>query len=118
VLFFRTIAYLELPTDKGIRRVERFMITKEMRELIEAFDKGEGIIPEGGFSLRAMTPGRRLEHMRLTKRARGARERLRGEREVKQRHGNQGIGAYADEPIVVDLAVRSGSGAVHFTVKP
>lgn len=40
VLFWRSVAYVELPGPDGRRRVERFYLSSEMRDLIENFDKG------------------------------------------------------------------------------
>src|SRR5262245_38210917 len=60
VLFFRNVAYLDLPAEDGTRRVERFMMSDGMRALVESFDRGEGVIPEAGFCLRAPTSSQRL----------------------------------------------------------
>src|SRR5262245_4299980 len=42
VLFFRSIAYVEMPNEDGRRLVRRFLLTAGTRALIEAFDRGEG----------------------------------------------------------------------------
>jgi hypothetical protein len=52
VLFYRDVAYVEVPTESGETRVERFLTPRVMRDKIEAFDKGEGFIPKAGFTLR------------------------------------------------------------------
>lgn len=111
VLFFRRVAYVELPDSAGKKRVERFFMDKGMRKLVEAFDSGKGVIPEGGFLLKAPSPGMTFEHSRVKKNARRERQKLLGKAEQK---GNKGFGKYEDAPLVVDLAVRSGTGAVHF----
>jgi hypothetical protein len=115
VLFWRTVAYVELPSPSGKRRVERFELSPEMRSLIENFDRGKKVPIEAGFELRAVRPSRAFEHkldlnrkQRLKKAA-----MLNGER-ISKAVGNQGKGAYSRPAIVVDLEVRSGKGRVHF----
>jgi hypothetical protein len=39
VVFFRTVAYVELPDGKGSTRIERFALTKETKRLIIKFDR-------------------------------------------------------------------------------
>jgi hypothetical protein len=112
VLFFRSVAYVELPDDAGKKRVERFTMTPGMRKLVEAFDAGKSVIPEGGFLLKAPTYSRTFEHSRAKKTAQRERQKLLGKAERK---GNAGSGRYEDAPLVVDLSVRSGTGAVHFS---
>ncbi len=115
VLFFRSVAYVELPDDKGTRRVERFVMGDSMRDLVESFDRGEGIIPEGGFLLRRPMPCERLdsETKARSNRKANARRKLEGQREPGPGIG-QGRGKYRDQPLLVDLEVRNGSGAVQF----
>ncbi len=113
VLFFRQVAYIEMPNESGVRRVERFVMGKSMRNLIESFDQGKGVIPEGGFLLRAPTPAHRLDIKAARGRAADVRRKLEGR--THRSVGQRGKVKYADEPIVVDLSVRNGTGAVHFT---
>ncbi len=113
VLFFRTVAYIEMPTESGERRVERFIMGPAMRDLIESFDQGKGVIPEAGFLLRAPTPACRLDIKAERGRASEIRRRLEGR--SRKIVGCKGTGKYQDKPIVVDLGVRNGQGAVHFT---
>jgi hypothetical protein len=112
VLFFRSVAYVELPDQQGRRRVERFIMGDSMRGLIESFDRGEGVIPEGGFVLKVPRPSRTLE---VASRARAgrkaaARRRLEGRREATE----VGKDGHREGPVLVDLSVRSGTGAVRF----
>jgi len=113
VLFFRTVAYVELPKEDGSMRVERFDMPSTMRALVEAFDRGEDVLPKAGFVLKAPSPCNRMDSLVRKGRRRALRERqkLIGK---STRVGNQGIGRFRDRPITVDLAVRSGTGAVHF----
>ena|SRR5215471_1294283 len=113
VLFFRSIAYVELPDREGKHHVERFFMDEDMRSLVDSFDRGLGTIPEAGFVLKPPTMGQRLGVDREKRREAGQRYRDRRKLEGtrKGRHGGQ----YRDKPVVLDLAVRSGQGAVHFT---
>jgi hypothetical protein len=117
VLFFRGVAYVELPDSSGRKKVERFRMGEKMRDLIAAFDRGETVIPEAGFLLRAPSRSKSLESER--RRATDKRERIqRSDRKVIRGSGiGQGKGKYRDDPIFVDIDVRSGIGAVHFTCK-
>jgi hypothetical protein len=122
VLIFRSIAYADIPDKHGVRRVERFRLTRGMRELIEAFDRGEGVLPEGGFLLKAPTESYTLDFKRVKKLQQAIRRRadqqIVGESVTDESacQGQQGIGKYRDRPIILDL-VRSGTGAVHFPYK-
>ncbi|CEF48270.1 unnamed protein product [uncultured bacterium] len=120
VLFFRSVAYVELPDGNGVHRVERFIIGESMRGLIQAFDRGEKVIPEAGFVLKAPTPGETLnsELKRRRERASSERRRLEGRMTVDEPAAGtgRGKGKYVDEPRLVDVDVRSGLGAVHFTL--
>jgi hypothetical protein len=173
VLIFRTVAYVELPNEDGSRRVERFVVGPAMRDLIEAFDRGEGVIPSAGFTLRAPPKSETLEglrkeaHRQLQRQRKDTRPKLIGRaRQVKVAASapitpaskaaasggaaprasvptspasraavpssppfkgvgpppnglGQGRGKYRDDPLYVNLELRSGSGAVHFaSAKP
>jgi hypothetical protein len=56
VLIFRSVAYVELPDEGGARKVERFVLHPCMRDLVESFDRGKGVIPDRGFLLKAPSP--------------------------------------------------------------
>jgi hypothetical protein len=118
VLFYKTVAYIELPGEDGEKRVERFSMAPGMRALVESFDRGEGIIPEAGFVLKPPKRSEKLEYERnksATSRESAKRRKLLGT--MRPRNGNQGKGRYELPSIAVDLSVRSGIGAVHFTCK-
>lgn len=113
VLFFRRVAYVELPRKDGTIRVERFLLGRGMRELIEAFDRGETTIPKAGFVLKTVNPSDRFEQQRKKsekRREQRARQKIEG-----RMVGGRGFGALKDKPLNGDLSVRSGTGAVHFT---
>jgi hypothetical protein len=116
VLFWRSVAYVELPGPNGRRRVERFILSSEMRDLIENFDKGNDVADFAGFELKRPGPSRTFEgnaarHKRRRDNIRHAL--LKGTRK-QPRRGLQGKGKYSKPSLVVDLEVRNGSGRVHF----
>ena len=119
VLFWKSVAYVELPGPNGKRRVERFMLSPEMRGLIENFDQGNDIATVAGFELKRPRPS-------STFAGKSARENKRREKMRKARingviknlkRGAQGEGTYSKPSIVVDLEVRNGSGMVQFKKK-
>jgi hypothetical protein len=116
VLFWRSVAYVELPGPRGKRRVERFILSSDVRDLIENFDKGNDVATLAGFELKAPGPSRTFEgntarHRRLRERKRKAL--INGVRKGEKR-GEQGEGRYSKPSIVVDLEVRHGTGRVQF----
>ncbi len=123
VLFYRSVAYIDLPFE-GRRRVERFLMPDKMRDLVESFDRGETKIPQDGFVLKAPTPSNTLNNTAKKSsedRLRAKRRMLEGQSaEVRKKSPGlgQGKGKFRDKPLVMDLAVRSGIGAVHFTHRP
>jgi hypothetical protein len=64
VLFLRRIAYVELPTEDGSMRVERFSMTEAVMKLIADFDSGNPIVPKGGFLLKPPTHSNTLDEKR------------------------------------------------------
>lgn len=116
VLFWRSVAYVELPGPKGNRRVERFILSSEMRNLIENFDKGNEVAMSAGFELKRPGPSRTFEgnaarHKRMRENKKKAL--LNGVSKSPKR-GAQGEGVYSKPSIVVDLEVRNGTGRVQF----
>lgn len=116
VLFLRTIAYVEVPDENGSTRVERFIMSEAVCQLVRNFDMGDKVIPNGGFLLLAPHKALQLENMR-SKQAKQAKKKrealLRGEK-VKRVRKSKGRES-RDKPKLIDLEVRNGSGMVHFT---
>lgn len=119
VLFFLGVAYVQLPCSDGTKRVERFLLTHAMRELISTFDRGQPVLPEGGFVMKAPNPSHTLDGMKDAKHRRKARVQeamLRGE--LSPVNSRMGVGSghkrYSHK-YEIDLEVRSGKGHVHFT---
>ena len=115
VLFFRRIAYVEIPDENGESKVERFFMSESVHNLIRDFDRGNAIIPHGGFLLKAPSPSNTLESKRIKQRANEKRIKealLKGEslESVKKpKHSS------VKKPKEIDMEIRSGKGMVHFT---
>ena len=119
VLFWRSVAYVELPGPDGKRRVERFTLPPEMRDLIENFDRGNKVSEVAGFELKRPRPTETLEGKLKKNRAWKERNRkalLAGT--ARRKNGSQGKGKYSKPAIVVDLEVRDGKGRVQFKNTP
>jgi hypothetical protein len=127
VLFWRSVAYVELPGPHGKRRVERFILSPEMRELVENFDKGHAVAEVAGFELKKPSSSHTLAGKIRKNRAWKAKRRkalLNGTALESRRltagakKGSQGDGKYSKPAIVVDLEVRDGKGRVQFKKEP
>jgi hypothetical protein len=116
VLFWRRVAYVELPGPDGKRRVERFALSSEMRDLIENFDKGNKVQEVAGFELKRPVPSETFEGKSARNKKQAARKRkaLLNGTSTRPKRGIQGEGKYSKPAIVVDLEVRNGKGQVHF----
>lgn len=116
VLFWKSVAYVELPGPNGKRRVERFLLSPDMRNLIENFDKGNPVATVAGFELKKPKPSATFVGKLETNRAWRARRKqalLKGV-SSSPKNGVQGEGKYSKPAIVVDLEVRDGKGRVQF----
>ena len=120
VLFLLSVAYVELPGPDGKRRVERFTLPPDMRELIENFDKGNSVATVAGFELKKPRPSLAFERQYETHlRSRGRRKQaLLNGSQARAKRGSQGEGRYSKPAIVVDLEIRNGKGRVHFKNAP
>jgi len=119
VLFWKSVAYVELPGADGKKRVERFQLGPQMRDLIEDFDKGLPVSEVAGFELKKPRPsytldGKLAKNRRLKQRRKDAV--INGT--INQRNGRKGKGKYGRPAIVVDLEVRNGKGRVQFKNEP
>ncbi len=114
VLIYRATAYVELPSENGALKVERFTLTPAMRSLVEAFDKGEIVIPAAGFVLRAPSKSQTLDGIRKNWHRNGLKNRARKRATRRQLLGESAKSekAYCADPI--HGIVRNGTGAVHF----
>lgn len=111
VLFLKSVAYVDLPDEHGVRRVERFQMSRQMRDLVESFDRGQPIRDVAGFELRKPRPSYTLK----AKAASNLLQRHSRSKKAKQKPaGTQGKGAYSRAALPVDLSVRNGMGRVHF----
>lgn len=120
VLFWRCVAFVELPAPKGGKRVERFELSPQMRDLIDSFDRGHTVQDLAGFELKRPRPSQTFEGMARRKREANARRKealLLGTRQSIKK-GRQGEGRYSKPVRVVDLEIRNGSGRVQFKAGP
>ena len=114
VLFFRTVAYVDLLDEHGVRKVHRFRIEPPAQEFIRAFDAGEDVGP-GGFRLSPPPPGMTLNGVAEQRRKRTASRReaiLKGEtHEPDPRFRHAGM----NRPTAARFRnFRSGAGMVQF----
>lgn len=63
VVFFGTVAYVDVLNNRGNRQVERYLINKEGRDLIKRFDKGNKV-SVAGFKLLGIPAGSTTEAKR------------------------------------------------------
>lgn len=116
VLFWRSIAYVELPGPDGTRRVERFTLSPEMRDLVENFDQGNYVATDAGFELKRPRPSRTFEGNTARHRRYRAVKRkalIKGVRKG-EKQANRDKVKKSTTSIVVDLEVRNGTGRVQF----
>jgi hypothetical protein len=116
VLFWKSVAYVDLPSKSGVRRVERFMVPTDMRRLIEAFDKGKDVTHFAGFELKRPKPSATFAGKLKTNRM--SRERCRKALllgvNTSTKNGRQGEGKLKKPYGAIDIQVRDGTGMVHF----
>lgn len=119
VMFYTTVAYVDLPDEKGKRKVFRFCMPAGARRLIERFDR-TGEAPPGGFRLIAPKPSITFE---------GKARKNQVQRKRRREALLQGIklptrpkAGTRTEPLTINggkdgtlEGVRNGTGMVHFT---
>ena len=138
VLFFRTVAYLEMPDETGEPVIERYSLPASMSKLIADFDKngGKNLKAGTGFTLRPPNKTHRLNYLRKKTRKRRkanpARERIydaKHREKIKVRRAALLVGSRRSiiqskkgtitTPIHMDtsgMEVRNGVGMIHFLV--
>lgn len=112
VLFYRTVAYVELPKEDGTSQVERFVMPKAMRDLIANFDMGKEVIPKAGFVLRPPAKSDSIDTER--EKSRLYRENNKRKKLLGEATGHGGT-RRNPSPVLHVMEVRNGTGAVHFT---
>ena len=60
VVFFRSVAYIDLPDAHNVRHIHRFMLPHETRDKIAEFDR-TGVAATGGYTLLPPTRSATLE---------------------------------------------------------
>jgi len=101
--FLRMTAYVDLPDARGRLKVNRFILSKDVRKQIAKLDK-TGKADPGGFLLRAPSPGCTLAHKMAYARKR-EREIESGKRIVEPRRRLRNA-----KPKAMGLEVRDGRG--------
>jgi hypothetical protein len=65
MVFMRTIAYVDLEDEDGIRKVHRFRMGSRMEQAVAEYDRTDGeIFRPGTYLLRAPSPSVTLNHLR------------------------------------------------------
>jgi hypothetical protein len=85
VLVFRSIAYVDLPDENNKRAVNRFTVSPNVRERLEAWD-AKGVAYPGGYLFKAPQQSRRLDEMRRrakTYKAKGHKKKRRNPAYIK-----------------------------------
>lgn len=114
VLFYRSVAYIEMADEDGNRRVERYTLSTGAKNFIAAFDKGEEVTT-GTYTF---TPPRPSE--RLFSTSKKARNKInREKREAAILAGTHVPSRYKPKqktaPVEADsVLVRNGKGKVSF----
>lgn len=114
VLFFGTVAYVDLLDENGEKKIHRFVIDRKAQEFIKAFDAGEDVRP-GGFRLSPPPPSSTLDGCATRSKKLKARIRsalLKGEAyEPDPKFRNEGM----KHPNATRIRnFRTGTGMVHF----
>jgi hypothetical protein len=117
-LFFLSVAYVDIPDDRGVMRVERFRISEQTRRQIVEFDKGGDPRP-GGYLLLPMpkSDSKESKHRSNKKYRRNRKALLHGKAVSQQRAKRQLAAqkALKTKAILRYDGVRNGTGMVHFT---
>jgi hypothetical protein len=90
IMFWRAVAYVELPDSKGQPHVYRFYLNQGVRKQIEAFDLGGRLATKTMFTLKAPTAGRRFDSESkrdAAKRFEERRTELRRQHRIKDKIG-------------------------------
>lgn len=116
-MIWKSVAYVEMPMANGNKRVERYLLSKDVRKKIETFDRHGTMLPAGGFTLKAVPFKKTLEQQS---------KYLKAHREERKRH----MSLFGTAPEVVtrgeiaksrktvrkiDFSVRRGTGKTNWT---
>jgi hypothetical protein len=108
VLFYRSVAYVEMADENGDSRVERFTLSGAAKKFVSDFDKGK-LVSTGGFTLNVARPSERLQSLSKKARAERAAQKRLAIKSAKTKTGKK------PSPVVFATSlVRTGKGAVHF----
>jgi hypothetical protein len=107
VVFYKTVAYVELPDENGIHQIYRFTLSVGTVKIVSHFDK-TGEFPLGAtLVLKAPRRTSRLSY------AKEMNKRLKEQKIQGLSYGRE-PGRKVMKPYVFDASVRNGTGMVHF----
>lgn len=109
IMFLRTTAFIDLPDRNGKRKVNRFVLQKDVRQQIAKFDRTRKADP-GGYELSPPSPGMTLDAKLSYTRRRMAKIR-KGLHKVVPRGNSRNT-----RPLTGTLQVRDGRGDAQFIV--
>lgn len=110
VVFFRRVAYVELPDARGNPRIERFMLSEDAHNAIREFDQTGKIAERASFNLKAPGASQRLESQRKWQ-AKYERDLREGRREINPKKRAANKKGAKNRPIIVgNHLLRSGQG--------
>lgn len=115
--FKKCVAYVDLPDEKGVRRLHRFWLDEKSQKAIADYDHG---LPFPVNTALRLTPARKAAQLQT---ARSRRERIASEMAEAARKGVEyvppkGVGRKPGRKVmktrVVDTTMRNGTGMAHF----
>lgn len=114
VLFFGTVAYIDLLDDDGVHRVHRFLLNRNAMAVISAVDSGKEVTP-AGFTLHAPSQSQTIDGKSRRSRQRNAAIRD-GKRPRLLEGRKEGGPRKIHSPKNLRVSFfRNGSGRVNFT---
>jgi hypothetical protein len=116
ILFYKQVAYVEIPNTNGTKRVERFLLSKDVRKSIQQFDRDGSTLPNGGFVLQpphaSQTLGSRQQRNKDDAVKRDQHRLLFGCDPAVSPRGS--IASRKKTSRTIDLSVRNGVGKVRW----
>lgn len=110
-VFYKKIAYIELPDEDGTRYVHRYKLTQSAMDMIAEYDR-TGKFPAGvGVNLLKPAKSSTLETMRRYHKRH--QEKINAIRNLKRKHKIKGRRYIITKPRVFDRSVRNGTGTLN-----
>ena len=110
-IFYKKIAYIELPDEDGNRYVHRYKLTASAMEFVAEYDR-TGKFPAGiGVSLLKPSKSGTLDALMRYHRAHN--DRINAIKKLKRKHGIKSRTYSKSKPRHFDPSVRNGTGSMH-----